>query len=66
MQIRNSGGTVLATPLAKTCVNNGAWTQVTYNLAPYAGQTIVLWFNSHDDSYASDPTYTRWDHISVG
>ncbi|MHB8572180.1 MAG: carbohydrate binding domain-containing protein [Candidatus Dormibacteria bacterium] len=64
MQIRNTSGTVLATVL-NVCSNSGAWTKVTYSMSAYAGQTVVLYFNSHDDGYASDPTYTFFDDVSV-
>jgi hypothetical protein len=64
MQIRNTGGTVLATVL-NVCSNSGAWTQVTYSMAAYAGQTIVLYFVNHDDNYPSDPTYTQIDDVSL-
>ncbi len=65
-QITNPAGTVLATPLAKTCTNTSTWTRVTYNLASLAGQTVVLKLISHDDNYAADPTYTRYDDVTVG
>ncbi|MDQ1663277.1 MAG: hypothetical protein QOJ68_3257 [Blastococcus sp.] len=65
-QITNPAGTVLATPLAKTCTNTSTWKQVTYNLSSLVGQTVVLKLISHDDNYASDPTYTRYDDVTVG
>jgi hypothetical protein len=64
MQVRSTSGSTLATVL-NACSNTGAWTQVTYNLAAYAGQTVVLWFNDHDDGYASDPTYFLLDDVSL-
>jgi subtilase family serine protease len=65
VQIRNTSGSVLATPLNKTCSNTGTWVQVNFNLAAYANQHIVLYFLSHDDNYPGDPTYTLYDDISV-
>jgi hypothetical protein len=47
------------------CSNSGSWTQVSYNLSAYAGQSVVLWFNDHDDGYQSDPTYFLLDDVSV-
>ena len=41
-------------------------TQVSFNLSAYAGQTVVLWFNDHDDGYAGDPTYFLLDDVAVG
>jgi uncharacterized membrane protein len=64
MQIQNTAGTVLATVL-NVCSNTGAWTQVSFDMTPYAGQTVVLWFNDHDDGYAGDPTYFYLDDVSV-
>ncbi len=64
MQVRSTSNAVLLTVL-NVCSNSGVWTQVTQSLAAYASQTVVLWFNSHDDNYASDPTYTLFDDVSV-
>jgi hypothetical protein len=64
MQIRSTGGTVLATVL-NVCSNSGAWTQVNYGMSAFAGQTVVLYFNNHDDGYPSDPTYTLVDDVSL-
>ena len=65
VQIRSTAGATLAT-LLNVCSNSGAWTQLTANLASFAGQNVVLWFNSHDDNYPSDPTYTLFDDIALG
>ena len=64
-QIRNTSGAVLA-QVFKVDSNAQVWTQVTFSLSAYAGQTIVLWFNDHDDGFASDPTYYYLDDVSVG
>jgi hypothetical protein len=64
MQIRSTSNAVLATVL-NVCSNSGAWTQVTFSMSAYAGTSVVLWFNSHDDNYPSDPTYTLFDDINV-
>jgi hypothetical protein len=64
MQIRNTSGSTLATVL-NVCSNSGAWTQATLNTSAYAGQTVVLWFNDHDDGYAGDPTYFLLDDVSL-
>lgn len=62
--LQNASGGVLATIVPKTCTPSGSWTQATLNLAPYAGQTVVVVLTSHDDNYSSDPTYTFVDDIS--
>src|SRR5215213_1138090 len=64
MQIRNTSGTTLATVL-NVCPTTTAWTSVTFNTTAYAGQTVVLWFNDHDDGYAGDPTYFLLDDVSM-
>jgi hypothetical protein len=63
-QIRSTSGSTLATVL-NVCSNSGAWTQASFNLAAYAGQSVVLWFNDHDDGYAGDPTYFLLDDVSL-
>jgi hypothetical protein len=64
MQIRNTSGTTLATVL-NVCPTTTAWTNVTFTTTAYAGQSIVLWFNDHDDGYAGDPTYFLLDDVSL-
>jgi hypothetical protein len=65
MQIRNTGGSKLATVL-NVCSNTGVWTSVSYSLSKWAGKTVVLWFNVHDDGYPSDPTYALLDDVAIG
>jgi hypothetical protein len=62
-QVRNTSGTMLA-QIMKVCSNAQAWTQVTYNLSSYAGQTIQLYFNDHGDGYG-DLTYMYLDDVAV-
>ncbi len=64
MQVRNTSGATMATVL-NVCSNSGAWTQVSFSMTPYAGQTVVLWFNDHDDGYVGDPTYFLLDDVSL-
>ena len=64
MQVRSTSGSTLATPL-NVCSNSGTWTQVAFDTTPYAGQTLVLWFNVHDDGYPTDPTYALFDDVSL-
>jgi hypothetical protein len=64
MQIRSTSGSTLATVL-NVCSNSGSWTQKTYSMSSFAGQTVVLWFNDHDDGYATDPTYFLLDDVSL-
>ena len=62
-QIRNTSGTTLA-QVFKVCSNAHAWTHVTFNLSPYAGQTVQLYFNDHQDGYG-DLTYMYLDDVAV-
>jgi bacillopeptidase F (M6 metalloprotease family) len=64
MQIRNTSGATLATAL-NVCSNSGTWTSATWDTSQFAGQTVVLWFNVHDDNYPSDPTYSYFDDVAV-
>ena len=64
MDITNTSGTVLATPL-KVCSNGSAWTSVTYNMVSYAGTTVRLMFKVHDDGYSGDTTYMYVDDVSL-
>ena len=63
-QIRSTVGSTLATVM-NICSNSGAWTQKTFSMAAYAGQTVVLYFNVHDDGYPTDPSYMLVDDISI-
>jgi hypothetical protein len=62
MQIRSTAGANLATVL-NVCSNSGAWTQVSYSMAAFAGQTVVLWLNVHDDNWPTDPTWALFDDV---
>jgi len=65
-QIRSTSGTTLATVL-NVCSNSGTWTQVMFSMSQFAGQTVVLWFNDHDDGFTNppDPTWFFLDDVSV-
>jgi len=54
-----------ATLLSKTCTNNGTWVQVTYSLSGKGGHSVTLTLISHDDNYASDPSYTLYDDVVI-
>jgi len=64
MQVHSTSGSTLATAL-NACSNSGAWTQVSFDMSAYAGQTVVLWFNDHDDGYPTDPTYFLLDDVAL-
>ena len=62
-QVRNSSGGLLA-QIMRVCSNSRAWTQVTYDLIAYKGQTIRIYFNTHQDGYG-DLTYMYLDDVTV-
>ena len=55
---------MLATVL-NVCSNSGTWTQQTYFMNAFAGQTVVLYFNVHDDNWPTDPSYMLIDDVAV-
>jgi hypothetical protein len=61
--LQSTGGSTLAT-LLDVCDQSQVWTQVTADLTPYAGQTIVLNFLDHDDGTIL-PTYYLLDDVTV-
>jgi hypothetical protein len=61
--LRDTTAGTTATPLAKTCVSNSGWKQVTS--AVTAGHAYTLTLTSHDDNYAGDPTYTLYDDVTL-
>jgi serine protease len=58
----NTAGTT-ATLVPKTCASSYTWTNVTG--AVIAGHSYTLNLTSHDDNYASDPTYTLFDDVTL-
>jgi hypothetical protein len=64
-QIRNTAGQTLAS-VFKSNSNGQKWTQVSFDLTPYAGQNIVLWFNVHQDgSNPPDDTWMYLDDVTL-
>jgi serine protease len=55
---------ITTTPLAKTCVSSSGWIQVTSTIV--AGQSYTLTLTSHDDNYPGDPTFTKYDDVTLG
>ncbi len=64
-QIRSTSGATLA-QVFKSDSNSQTWTQATFNLSPYAGQSIQLWFNVHEDgSSPPDDTWMYLDDVTA-
>ncbi|PZR94929.1 MAG: hypothetical protein DLM69_12040, partial [Candidatus Chloroheliales bacterium] len=56
-------GTILAT-IMHVAQNTQAWTNVTFNMAPYAGQTVRIKFLVHQDGFG-DETAMYVDDVSL-
>ena len=53
-------------PLGLVWIAIPTWlTQVGVDMSAYTGQTVVLWFNDHDDGYPTDPTYFLLDDVAL-
>ena len=64
-QVRSTSGQTLAS-VFKSNSNSQTWTQVSFNLAPYAGQNVVLYFNVHQDGATPpDDTSMYLDDVTV-
>jgi hypothetical protein len=62
-QIRSTSGQTLAS-VFKSNSNSQTWTQVTFDLTPYQGQNVVLWFNVHQDG-GIDPSSMYLDDVTA-
>jgi Cep192 domain 4 len=62
-QIQSSTGTTLA-QVMKVCSTSSAWTKVYFNLINYAGQTICIYFNDHENGNGL-LTYMDVDDVTV-
>lgn len=63
--LRDNTNSAVVTLLPRTCVRNGAWTQVTYDLGAIAGHSVTLFLVSHDDNHQHDATYTLFDDVAI-
>ena len=61
--LRDNTAHTTKTLLGRTCTNTGAWILVSGSLVAGHGYTVTL--VSHDDNFASDPTYTLYDDVTV-
>jgi hypothetical protein len=61
--LRDNTTATTRTVLNKVCTNNGAWVQFSASLTGSHSYTLTL--ISHDDNYASDPTYTYYDDVAI-
>jgi hypothetical protein len=64
-QVQSTAGATLAS-IFKSNSNSQTWTQVNFDMTPYAGQNVVLYFNVHDDgSVPPDPSLMYLDDVSL-
>ena len=64
-QVRNTAGQTLAS-IFKSNSNSQTWTKVTFDMTPYAGQSVVLWFNVHQDGASPpDDTWMYLDDVTL-
>ena len=61
--LRDNTAASTRTLLARTCTINQGWKQVTASLI--AGHNYTLRLISHDDNFAGDPTFTKYDDVSL-
>ena len=62
-QIRDSNGNQLA-QIFKSASDAETWRFVTFDLTPYKGRTVQLYFNVHEDGYG-DTTYMYLDDVAI-
>jgi hypothetical protein len=61
--LRDNTAASTKTLLARTCTINQGWKQVTASVI--AGHNYTLRLISHDDNFAGDPTFTKYDDVSL-
>lgn len=62
-QVRDSSGALLAS-VVKGAANEMAWKQVSFDLTPYSGRDLQLYFNVHSDG-AGDLSWMYLDDVEV-
>jgi hypothetical protein len=55
----------LAWAMPRVCSDSQTWTHYTFNLMPYKGQTIKIYFNVKNDGVANLKTAMYLDDVSV-
>jgi len=56
---------ILAWAMPKICSDSQSWTHHTFNLTPYKGQTIVIYFNVYNNGAGDRKTAMYLDDVSV-
>jgi hypothetical protein len=63
VQLRSPAGATLAT-VFRQASDARTWTEVTFDVTPYLGQTVEVYFNVHQDG-AGDPTFMYVDDVAL-
>lgn len=61
--LKDNTANTTVTPLARTCTNGAGWRNIV--AAVSAGHSYTLVLTSHDDNYAGDTTFTRFDDVAL-
>jgi hypothetical protein len=64
VKVHDNTANTTSTLLGKTCTNTGAWRSGGGTLV--AGHRYTLTLTNHDDNNHFDPTYTRYDDVTLG
>jgi hypothetical protein len=64
VQIRNAAGNTILATILNRAGNEQTWIPVSFDMTPFAGQTVQLYFNVHQDG-AGDPTAMYIDDVSI-
>jgi hypothetical protein len=62
--LKDNTANTTTTLVGRTCSNTGNWQFATSSLVP--GHSVTLTLLSHDDNFATDPTYTLYDDVTLG
>jgi len=63
--IFDQAGRVLVWAMPRICWNSQTWTHHTFDLTPYKGQTIKVYFNVYNDGVGNLKTAMYLDDVSV-
>jgi hypothetical protein len=61
--VTNTSNTILAT-ISHTCASTGGWVHKTFDMTPYAGQTVRVKFLVHQDGFGDD-TWMYVDDVQL-
>jgi hypothetical protein len=65
IELRSTSGQLLRTLLSDTCTKTGNWAQLRADLTAFAGQSVVLVVNNHDDLIPWSATNALIDDVAI-